>query len=153
MQQGCILVECVPPVSMAISTGGRLVSGGCPGGVSRKGVSGVSVSGGRGVCQGGVHPYGPRGRHPLDSEADSPRARGRHPLPLPCEHNDSQTGIKTLPCPKLRLVAVINQKLFCGVGTYDLHCSSHHTQQSPVVARPLKALNSLFTMFDWFLIS
>ena len=28
----------------------------------------------------------------------------RHPVP--CEQNESQTGVKTLPCPKLRLRAV-----------------------------------------------
>ena len=66
---------------------GHLYGGGCVRGVSRsvsrKGVSGLCVSGG-----GGVHPSGPRGRHPLDSEADSPRARGKYPLPFPCEQND-----------------------------------------------------------------
>ena len=30
------------------------------------------------------------------------------PPPTPCEQNDWQTGVKTLPCPKLRLGAVKN---------------------------------------------
>ena len=32
-----------------------------------------------------------------------------HLLDAPCEQNESQTGVKTLPCPKVRLRAVISK--------------------------------------------
>ena len=68
IQQECILVGCVPPASMVISTGGV-----CPGGCLPEMVClcmcrGVSAQAGR-VCTGGVclkvYTHRPRGRHPL----------------------------------------------------------------------------------------
>ena len=52
-------------------------------GMSAKGVSAYRI-----VCPGGVHPHCMLGYTP--------------------EQNDWQTGVKTLPCPKLRLRAVMN---------------------------------------------
>ena len=80
-----------------------------------------------GVCLGVcvcVQGYMPRGMYtPWDPQADTQRPRGRHPLPItywdtntlsitywdtpPREQNDCQTGVRTLPCPKLRLRVVM----------------------------------------------
>ena len=67
VQQGCILVGCVPPASMAISTG----RGGCVRGMSR---GCVQEGGFRIVCVWG------RGVHPPDPEEDTPRTQRQTPL-------------------------------------------------------------------------
>ena len=76
---------------MAISTGG------CPGYVFLGGrvfPGGVRV----GMCPGGGCPgEGYPGGDLLDPAVDTPWTQ--RPTPHPCEQNDRQTGVKTLPCP------------------------------------------------------
>ena len=69
-------------------------------------VKGVSASGSSGVST--THPFHcPLSPHTPFTTPHSPDPL--HPLsphPLPCEKNNWQTCVKTLPCPKLRLRAV-----------------------------------------------
>ena len=89
----------------------------------------------RGVyAQGGCPPPGPRDRHPW-KHTPAPLYAGIHDLcPLhagihtPCKQNDRQTCVKTLPCPKLRLRAVINAKII-SITTYP-HQARHRLLHS-----------------------
>ena len=112
MEEECIPVGYVPPASVAVSGRrrprvcvcmSRGVSAQGGGGVCPEGVCPGEFTGGvcQGVCvcvQGRVHPPTQRQTPP--------------PLPVACWHTHTplwtewQTGVKTLPCPKLRLRAV-----------------------------------------------
>ena len=89
-KQECIPVGCVPLASMVISREGAVCPAGC---ASRGGCLPKE-----GVCvQGGVHPLGPRGRHPPDPEADTPSPKTQRQTPPPPP--PSQTQRQTLPSP------------------------------------------------------
>ena len=84
LQQECIPVGCVP--SAAVAPSGK--------GVSGRGVSvfmDQEAGEEEGVCLG-VSAFMDPKVDPLDPGADIPRQ-----TPSPCEQNDSQTGVKTLP--------------------------------------------------------
>ena len=87
-----------------VCSGGSVQGGVCPGVSAHECLSRGCLPGGTlpsgGVCQGvcacpwGCTPPVPRGRHPPDPEADAPLWTKWH------------TGVKTLPCPELRLRVV-----------------------------------------------
>ena len=76
----------------------------------------VQGSGVQGLCTQPPDPEadtpGPRGRNtPLDPEADTPQTQ-RQTAPPPHEQKESQMLVKILPCPQLRLRAVITLKYY-----------------------------------------
>ena len=82
---------------------GHLGGGGCLPRVVGVCTGGICLEG---VCQGGCTPLGPRGRHPL-----SHSMLGYIPLPHSMlgytpPRTESQTGVKTLSSPQLRLQVV-----------------------------------------------
>ena len=92
--QGCLAEGCLP---VGVCPGGCLFGGVCPGGCLPRGVSA------QGVClpRGGVSAQG------VSAQGCVCPGVARHPpvgvsaqgLPdTPCEQNDWQTGVKTLPC-------------------------------------------------------
>ena len=66
------------------------------------------------VCPGGMYLQGvcpgECGKHPPDTKADTPDPLADTPLDPEADTSpvDRRTGVKTLPCSKLRLQAVIN---------------------------------------------
>ena len=119
-KQECIPVGCVPPACWCrgSASGGSASRGVCIWGVCTRGVciqgglhlgslhAGICIqregSAFRGECLGGL-PNLPPGLHPGCGGV------GQTPFSLWTEWH---TGVKTLPCPKLRLRAVVNVRIF-----------------------------------------
>ena len=108
-KQECIPVGCVPPAccpylpACTAPRGGRGVYlGTCPG-------EGVYLLGGVCTCLGVYLPRGvyPPGGVPAQGSGGVSAQGGTCPGTPPCEQNSWHTQLKILPCPKLRLRALI----------------------------------------------